>query len=427
MPPADVAAADALAAPARARRRLRRRPRARRARRGGRRRPDRGPARRGEAGSPDRLPRSATSCSTASEAAAALGLDPARRTALVNLGQGGEVDGAVAALAARPDRDPGPPGGGAAVEHRAGPRGSRRRRPRSTSTFPMSRYFRAFDIAVAAAGYNAFHELIAFAVPTLFVPMPRNTDDQAARARWAAEPRRRAGRRAAPIDPALEDAARRARRPATVGSPRSAAVRRAFPGNGAARRGDDARRRCSPGERPAPAVRDRGRFNRWLRLSSHRRRPVAAARRRDRRPRPAPSSRAPSARTSRSSRSGVADDELDRAARRRRSGSIPPERVLVLTDSLAFGDLRRLGVGFELLPPLARRRARGRHRRSTTCAARVRLLLERPPAAPGRLDRRSRRGAARPRPDAIPTAARSDDARAACGTLGGAYGGSGPD
>ena len=50
----------------------------------------------------------------------------------------------------------------------------------------MSRYFAAFDGAVAAAGYNAFHELIALGVPSLFVPMERQTDDQAARARWAA-------------------------------------------------------------------------------------------------------------------------------------------------------------------------------------------------------------------------------------------------
>ena len=52
-------------------------------------------------------------------------------------------------------------------------------------TFPMSRLHRAIDLAVAAPGYNAFHELIANAVPTLFVPMARETDDQDARARWA--------------------------------------------------------------------------------------------------------------------------------------------------------------------------------------------------------------------------------------------------
>ena len=49
----------------------------------------------------------------------------------------------------------------------------------------MSRYFAAFDGAVAAAGYNAYHELIALGVPSLFVPMPRHTDDQPARARYA--------------------------------------------------------------------------------------------------------------------------------------------------------------------------------------------------------------------------------------------------
>lgn len=32
-------------------------------------------------------------------------------------------------------------------------------------------------------------------------------------------------------------------------------------------------------------------------------------------------------------------------------GDLPPERVLVLTDTMAFVELRRLGVGFELLPP----------------------------------------------------------------------------
>ncbi len=53
------------------------------------------------------------------------------------------------------------------------------------ATYPMSRYFAAFDAAVAAAGYNAYHELIELGVPSLFVPMHRETDDQPARARWA--------------------------------------------------------------------------------------------------------------------------------------------------------------------------------------------------------------------------------------------------
>jgi hypothetical protein len=75
---------------------------------------------------------------------------------------------------------------------------------RLKSTYPMSRYFAAFDGAVAAAGYNAFHELIALGVPSLFMPMARDTDDQAARARWAAA----SGAALAvegPADPGLED------------------------------------------------------------------------------------------------------------------------------------------------------------------------------------------------------------------------------
>jgi UDP:flavonoid glycosyltransferase YjiC (YdhE family) len=120
------------------------------------------------------------------EAAAELGLDPERTTVLVSLGQGPEVRLAnrlaLAALAARPDvqvatlssaleREDQVPDGVVAL----------------SATYPMSRYFAAFDASVAAAGYNAFHELIALGVPSLFVPMPRQTDDQPARARWAAQ------------------------------------------------------------------------------------------------------------------------------------------------------------------------------------------------------------------------------------------------
>jgi len=55
------------------------------------------------------------------------------------------------------------------------------------SIFPISTYLSAFDMAISAAGYNSFHELIFAAVPTLFVPRPRGRDDQVGRARWAAE------------------------------------------------------------------------------------------------------------------------------------------------------------------------------------------------------------------------------------------------
>ncbi len=71
------------------------------------------------------------------------------------------------------------------------------------ATYPMSLYFRAFDAAIAAAGYNAYHELIALGVPSLFVAMPRDTDDQPARARHAAAAGIGLGVEG-PDDPALE-------------------------------------------------------------------------------------------------------------------------------------------------------------------------------------------------------------------------------
>ena len=119
------------------------------------------------------------------EAARELGLDPAKPAILVQLGQGTEVAGAtdrcLRVLSQRDDIQV-----AAASSAIAGlldvPEGIVHMR----STYPMSRYYTAFDGAVAAAGYNAFHELIHFGIPTLFVPMRRETDDQPARARYAA-------------------------------------------------------------------------------------------------------------------------------------------------------------------------------------------------------------------------------------------------
>lgn len=48
--------------------------------------------------------------------------------------------------------------------------------------YPLARYLRAFDAAVATAGYNTFNELMHFGIPTAFIPMARRIDDQAARA-----------------------------------------------------------------------------------------------------------------------------------------------------------------------------------------------------------------------------------------------------
>ena len=120
------------------------------------------------------------------EAVAELGLDPDRPHALVALGQGEQLDRAVARtlelLARHPEIQV------AALESSLSPE---LRVPAEVvhlrGTYPMSRFYRAFDLAVAAAGYNAFHELLAHGVPSLFVPMPRQIDDQPARARWAQE------------------------------------------------------------------------------------------------------------------------------------------------------------------------------------------------------------------------------------------------
>lgn len=52
-------------------------------------------------------------------------------------------------------------------------------------TYPLGRVMRAFDFAVVAPGYNSFHELLAYGIPTLFVPNDDTAlDDQGKRARW---------------------------------------------------------------------------------------------------------------------------------------------------------------------------------------------------------------------------------------------------
>jgi UDP:flavonoid glycosyltransferase YjiC (YdhE family) len=54
--------------------------------------------------------------------------------------------------------------------------------------YPLSPYLRAFDFAVSAAGYNSFHELISFGVPSVFLPNENTAyDDQVTRVRYAAD------------------------------------------------------------------------------------------------------------------------------------------------------------------------------------------------------------------------------------------------
>jgi UDP:flavonoid glycosyltransferase YjiC (YdhE family) len=121
------------------------------------------------------------------EAAAELGTDPDRPTVLVSLGAGNinDLDSdsgrLVAALAAAPglqvvvttpaiaNRAPSVPDG-----------------VRAVSVYPISRYLRAFDASVAAAGYNSFHEMAQNLVPTAYVPNASTAmDDQVGRAQWA--------------------------------------------------------------------------------------------------------------------------------------------------------------------------------------------------------------------------------------------------
>ena len=53
-------------------------------------------------------------------------------------------------------------------------------------SFPISLYFKAFDLIISAAGYGSFHELAYSGVPVIFVPDETlGTDDQLARAQFA--------------------------------------------------------------------------------------------------------------------------------------------------------------------------------------------------------------------------------------------------
>lgn len=55
-------------------------------------------------------------------------------------------------------------------------------------SYPNSKYFLGIDYAVSAAGYNSYHELMHFGVPTLFIPNKQTVKDgQEARAMLAQE------------------------------------------------------------------------------------------------------------------------------------------------------------------------------------------------------------------------------------------------
>ena len=52
--------------------------------------------------------------------------------------------------------------------------------------YPLSQYFKAFDFSISAAGYNTFHEIVRFCLPTIFIPNRHpSMDDQAGRSSHA--------------------------------------------------------------------------------------------------------------------------------------------------------------------------------------------------------------------------------------------------
>jgi UDP:flavonoid glycosyltransferase YjiC (YdhE family) len=281
------------------------------------------------------------------EAERELGLEPGRVNVLVQLGQGEEVRGAV-------DR---------CVHHLAGREGVQVAALSSAiatlldvpegvahlhSTYPISRYYRAFDAVVAAAGYNAYHEVIRFGVPALFIPMARQTDDQAARAQFAEEQgfgvavsAPDAPELEARLDRLLDDEARAEMKarldalPERNGAEEAArwlaelAVRERRP-----------IQRTSPWRRylrqPLRSARSAAPF--LARLPRH---GAAFVKQTLTRPQPRTVLLALGTR-------GEALSEGVRAALARTADS--PERVLVVTDSLEFGPLRAAGVGFEHIP-----------------------------------------------------------------------------
>jgi UDP:flavonoid glycosyltransferase YjiC (YdhE family) len=295
------------------------------------------------------------------EAERELGLEPGLTTVLVELGRGAQVGRALErSLRALVRRD------GIQVAAMSSATGELHDlaagivhlRP----TYPMSRYYAAFDAAVSAAGYNAFHQLIRFRVPSLFVPMPRETDDQAARARYA----ERVGVGVAvdgPNDSELEGRLELLLEPERR---RAMASRLDIlrPANGAA----DAARwleglvgdAAAGPSRPPPRASSRERRRRSRRsLGSSLRSAVAWITSVPRTlarlgwqlvslPRPRTLIVA----------LGIEGDDLERGVGEALKGAPdPPDRVLVVTDSVAIGPLRQAGVAVEHLPARGGRQA----------------------------------------------------------------------
>ncbi len=123
------------------------------------------------------------------EAAAKIGLDPARLSVLVQLGSGANRDivSLVNQILASAQRAPNLQVVVAEwlMSHNSFSFWPHIKRLRG---FPLSLYFAAFDFTVTAAGYNSFNEVMSFGLPAIFSPNTHATmDDQAARAAFAEE------------------------------------------------------------------------------------------------------------------------------------------------------------------------------------------------------------------------------------------------
>lgn len=119
----------------------------------------------------------------------ALGLDPERPSVLVQLGSGSHRDvvGLVDAVVRQLARFDGVQTVIAEWENGAAPL-SLWPGTKVVSGLPLSQYFNAFDFTVSAAGYNTFHEVLAFGLPAIFIGNRHEAiDDQVARAQFAQE------------------------------------------------------------------------------------------------------------------------------------------------------------------------------------------------------------------------------------------------
>ncbi|MGO1226980.1 MAG: hypothetical protein ACTMH5_09120 [Brachybacterium sp.] len=122
------------------------------------------------------------------EARAALGLStaPDQHYALVTLGAG-NINSIASAQEHVTTVIAGTPGWSSVVTKAPIATGVSPAHLTTLSTFPLAKFTRAFDFAVSAAGYNSFTEWMTGGLPTVWIPNTvTTTDDQEARARWAA-------------------------------------------------------------------------------------------------------------------------------------------------------------------------------------------------------------------------------------------------